>query len=91
MPSIDLQWEEGDVGNWLMRVGKIKKVAHVYKNPWSPVWIAEIKADEWMETFTSAAEAKLCAELRFRDYLDDLLHYEDDEIMFFGNVNFDIA
>ena len=78
------------MGNWLMRVGKIKKVAHVYKNPWSPLWIAEIKADDWTETFTSAMEAKLCAELRFRDYLDDLLHCEHD-IMFFESLNFDIG
>ncbi len=87
MANIDLTWEEGDVGNWLMRVGLVSKVAHVYKNPWSPVWVAELKANEWVGTFTSAEEAKLVVELEFRNYLDDLLHVEDDGLIFFGNTN----
>lgn len=90
MPSLDLQWQEGDVGDWWLRVGRISKIIHIYQNPWSPLWIIEgasFGLDK--EPYAQLAEAKLVAELSFRDWLDGVLYKEDDDVFIFGDINID--
>jgi len=75
------------VGNWKLRVGKIKQVAHVYQNPWSPLWCAEVKAADFLDSCVSVDEAKLVAELAVRAWIEDLLYSPPryDDIIFFND------
>ena len=85
MRILDMDWIEGDVGDWWLRVGFNDKVVHVYTNPWSPLWIADAPAFGIEQfTFANVDEAKIVAEVTFRDWLEDSLHIpeaDDDDII----------
>jgi len=87
MTLLDIKWENGDVGNWLLKIGKANNVAHIYKNPWSPLWVLDIKATGYSESFTLLEDAKQIAETKVRYWITDLLYCSpDDDMIYYGDI-----
>jgi hypothetical protein len=64
MESLEYEWEDGEVGNFWLRIGLNYKVAHVYQTPWTgKTWWADAEAFGMSkEPHTSLLEAQEASE-----------------------------